>query len=543
MNPRFGKYELLAHLATGGMAEIYLARVAGAEGFSKLVVVKRLLDKLAKDPEFVQMFLDEARINARLSHSNIVQVLELGEVDGQYFMAMEYVSGLSVAQVGRLATQRLGEVPQGVACGIVAQSCAGLHRAHETKLPDGSNMGIIHRDVSPQNLLLTYEGYVKVVDFGIAKAEGRATQTRAGLVKGKFAYMSPEQCLGEEIDRRTDIFALGIVLFELCTSRRLFKRKSTYETYDAIVRCEIPPPSSVNKNVPPAVEAVIMKALARRPEDRFPTAEAMQEALELSMRRSGLRGSPLDLSRFLEQHFAQEIREHEQLIRRVEAGELAQPEHQAEVEKSYIARAFKEQEAPESPEDPVATVIQDRPAPGPIAAPPPSPASPATPVVRVPPPLLAQDQLEVIPHRPMSMSMPIVGKEGPPPAAVPMAGTAGGPGSVTVVPPAAEPAGKSAATSQPLPPIVPPPAAQSGPLPPVASMDVQAPAASSIAGLATVPLGPRTGSVQAPGGEAAPLSAPPPGWLYRLANLPMPYLVAIAVLLAALAALITALTL
>jgi serine/threonine protein kinase len=195
------------------MAEIYLAQMAGSDGFSKLVVVKRLLADLAKDNEYVQMFLDEARINARLNHSNIVQVLELGEVDGQYFIAMEYVSGLSIAQVGKLATQRLGEVPQNIACGIMLQSCAGLHHAHETKLSDADELGIIHRDVSPQNLLLTYEGFVKVVDFGIAKAEGRETRTQAGMVKGKFAYMSPEQCTGQKVDRRTDIFALGVILY------------------------------------------------------------------------------------------------------------------------------------------------------------------------------------------------------------------------------------------------------------------------------------------------------------------------------------------
>ena len=307
------------------MAEIYLARMGGSDGFSKLVVVKRLLSQMANDQEFIQMFLDEARINARLSHSNIVQVLELGEFDKQYFIAMEYVSGLSVAQVGKLATQRLGEVPQGVACGIIAQACAGLHHAHETKLPDGSEMGIIHRDVSPQNLLLTYEGFVKVVDFGIAKAEGRATRTRAGMVKGKFAYMSPEQCVGEPLDRRTDIFALGIILFELCTSRRLFRRANTFETYEAIIKCEVPDPRSVNPNVSEKIAAVILKALAKNRDDRYPTAEAMQEALELAMRRSGIRGSAMDLSRFIESNFADQVREQEDLIRRIEAGELTEP--------------------------------------------------------------------------------------------------------------------------------------------------------------------------------------------------------------------------
>src|SRR5262249_44850258 len=162
--------------------EIWLARVQGAGGFEKMVVIKRLLDHLAVEEEYVQMFLDEARINSRLSHSNVVQVLELGQSDGKYFMTMEYVSGLSVAAIGKKATQRVGEVPQAVACGIVAQACAGLHYAHERTMPDGTPLNIIHRDVSPQNLICTWEGLVKVVDFGIAKAENRETTTRVGMV-------------------------------------------------------------------------------------------------------------------------------------------------------------------------------------------------------------------------------------------------------------------------------------------------------------------------------------------------------------------------
>jgi serine/threonine-protein kinase len=319
---RFGKYDLLAHLATGGMAEIYLAKIIGESGFEKLVVVKRLLEKLAIDPEYVEMFLDEARINARLSHTNVVQVLELGKVEGHYFMAMEYVSGLSVAQVGKLATQRLGSVPQEIASGIVSQACAGLNYAHEKKLPDGTNLGIIHRDISPQNLILTIEGIVKVVDFGIAKAEGRATQTRAGIIKGKFAYMAPEQCVGDPIDRRADVFALGIVLFELCTSRRLFKRENTYRTYEAITNCDVPDPRSVNPAIAPEVCAVIMKALAKHASERYQTAEEMQEALERAMARAQLRGAPVHLSAFLERVFADEIASQRALIAKAESGQL-----------------------------------------------------------------------------------------------------------------------------------------------------------------------------------------------------------------------------
>lgn len=319
------------------MAEIYLARMAGSDGFSKLVVVKRLLADLAKDKEYVQMFLDEARINARLNHSNIVQVLELGEVDGQYFITMEYVSGLSVAQVGKLATQRLGAVPQNVACGILLQSCAGLHHAHETRLSEADETGIVHRDVSPQNLLLTYEGFVKVVDFGIAKAEGRETRTQAGMVKGKFAYMSPEQCLGQKVDRRTDIFALGVILFELCTSRRLFKRATPFETYEAIQKGDVPDPCAVSQHISRHVADVILKSLAKKQDDRFPTAEAMHEALELAMRRSGLKGRPLDLSRFLDSNFQTEIKEQEDLIRRIASGELTEPQSQHAAEASKLA--------------------------------------------------------------------------------------------------------------------------------------------------------------------------------------------------------------
>jgi serine/threonine-protein kinase len=319
---RFGKYDLLALLATGGMAEIWLARVSGMAGFEKLVVIKRLLDKLAIDPEYVEMFLDEARINARLTHSSIVQVLELGQVEGKYFMAMEYVPGLSVSQVGKRATKLLGDVPQHVACGIVCQACSGLHYAHEKTMPDGTPLNIIHRDVSPQNLILTFEGNVKVLDFGIAKADQRQSQTRTGLVKGKFSYMSPEQCLGQPLDRRSDVFALGIVLFELCTARRLFKRGSTYETYTAITNADVPPPRKLNPKIDEGVEAVILRALAKRPEDRYHTADAMQDALEQAMRKMGLRGGATDLAKFMAETFAAEEAEQRRLVTQAQRGEL-----------------------------------------------------------------------------------------------------------------------------------------------------------------------------------------------------------------------------
>jgi eukaryotic-like serine/threonine-protein kinase len=336
---RFGKYDLLALLATGGMAEIWLARVSGMAGFEKLVVIKRLLDKLAIDPEYVEMFLDEARINARLTHSNIVQVLELGQVENKYFMAMEFVPGLSVSQVGKRATKLLGQVPQEVACGIITQACSGLHYAHVKTMPDGSPLNIIHRDVSPQNLILTYEGLVKVLDFGIAKADHRQSQTRTGLVKGKFSYMSPEQCLGHGLDRRSDVFALGIVLFELCTARRLFKRGSTYETYTAITKADVPSPRKLNPAVPEVVEAVILRSLALKPDDRYASADAMQDALEDAMRKANLRGTATDLAKFMNETFAAEESEQRRLISQALKGELASGAEAAQVSPVAAAAA------------------------------------------------------------------------------------------------------------------------------------------------------------------------------------------------------------
>src|SRR5258705_2080095 len=244
LGKRLGKYEILALLALGGTAEIYLARIAGAAGFEKYVVVKCLHDHLADDTEFVKMFLDEARFAAYLDHSNIVQTMELGEHEGRYYMVMEFLAGVSLAMVVRRTAERTtgGRVPVPLALNMVAQACAGLHYAHERNA-NGKPLNIVHRDISPQNLVISFEGVVKVVDFGIAKAEMRETRTRSGTIKGKFAYMSPEQCVANNVDRRTDVFALGVIGHELLTGRRLFKRTSPYETYHAVMECEVKPPS------------------------------------------------------------------------------------------------------------------------------------------------------------------------------------------------------------------------------------------------------------------------------------------------------------
>ncbi|MBP8195911.1 MAG: serine/threonine protein kinase [Deltaproteobacteria bacterium] len=501
------------------MAEIYLAQMAGSDGFSKLVVVKRLLADLAKDNEYVQMFLDEARINARLNHSNIVQVLELGEVDGQYFIAMEYVSGLSIAQVGKLATQRLGEVPQNIACGIMLQSCAGLHHAHETKLSDADELGIIHRDVSPQNLLLTYEGFVKVVDFGIAKAEGRETRTQAGMVKGKFAYMSPEQCTGQKVDRRTDIFALGVILFELCTSRRLFKRPTPIETYEAIQKGEVPDPCSVSPAISRQVADVILKALARNRDERYPTAEAMQEALELAMRRSGLKGRPLDLSRFLDSNFQTEIKEQEDLVRRIAAGELTQPENQHVAEASKLADNYAHVDDLDIEEDLEEADDQTS---NDMKSPEHKPASPPPPV-----PSLANKSAQIA-QKPVSMVLPTID---PKKALQEM--LAGKAPNIL----GDQLQGLAKAANITAPPPEDPAAA-----PAAADGVIAAPAPGSASGQGLSPSAttPTSGTGGSPSGQGQAPAVPLSG-LQRFANLPLPILLGIAFGLAVLSAILTAL--
>ncbi|HEY0251919.1 MAG TPA: protein kinase, partial [Kofleriaceae bacterium] len=321
LGKRLGKYDILALLALGGTAEIYLARIDGTNGFEKYVVVKCLHDHLADDPEFVKMFLDEARLAAVLDHSNIVQTFELGEHENRYYMVMEFLAGLSLAMVVRRAAERVsgGRMPVPLILNVAAQAAAGLHYSHERQ-QGGKPLNMVHRDISPQNLVIGFEGVVKVVDFGIARAEHRETKTKAGTIKGKFAYMSPEQCVAVNVDRRTDVFALGVIVHELLTGRRLFKRNSPYETYQAVIDCAVAPPSTVNVELDPALDAVIMKALAKDRDDRYPTAEAFGDAMLGYLHHRGKGSGPGEIGRWLEEHFQQEIEEHGERMRELISG-------------------------------------------------------------------------------------------------------------------------------------------------------------------------------------------------------------------------------
>jgi eukaryotic-like serine/threonine-protein kinase len=268
----FGRYQLLKKLATGGMGQVFLARQQGPVGFEKLVVVKRILPHLAEEEEFIQMFFDEARIAAHLNHPNIAQIYDLGEAEGTYYIAMEYLHGESVRAVNARANVDRGGMPLALKCRIIADAAAGLDFAHRAKSPSGQPLGLIHRDVSPQNVLVGFNGSVKLIDFGVAKARGKVSHTLTGAIKGKYAYMSPEQARGEPLDSRSDVFGLGTVFYELLTSSRLFKRESEAATLKAVVNAKVDPPSMVAKGIPKALDQIVLKALSRKTKERYQTA-------------------------------------------------------------------------------------------------------------------------------------------------------------------------------------------------------------------------------------------------------------------------------
>lgn len=272
-------YDIVAHLRAGGMAALFVGRRSGVAGFQKLVAIKVIHPHLAADKQFVEMFVDEALISARVDHPNIVHVEELGEVDGNYFLVMEYVHATSLSQMLGAVIQAGRRFRPEIAVHIAARVAEGLHAAHETRGDDGHSLGVIHRDVSPQNVLISSRGHIKLIDFGIAKAKGRMQQTTSSSLKGKIGYMSPEQAYGRPLDRTSDIYALGVVLWEMLTSRRLFVADDDFALLDLVREPAIAPPSMYNPDVSPAIDRAVLKALAKNPRDRFATAHEMRRAL------------------------------------------------------------------------------------------------------------------------------------------------------------------------------------------------------------------------------------------------------------------------
>ncbi|MBL8914518.1 MAG: serine/threonine protein kinase [Archangium sp.] len=277
----YGKYFLVRKLAEGGMAEIFLAKSMGVEGFEKNVVIKRMLPHLSTAPDFVSMFLDEARLAASLAHPNIVQISDLGLADGCYYICMEYLAGEDFATVLRTAKRRGEHTPLNIVLRVIGEAAVGLHFAHEALDPKGQPLNLVHRDISPSNVFITYSGQVKVLDFGIAKAESRATATGAGVVKGKYQYMSPEQARGDgPVDRRSDVFSLGVSLYEAVTGQRPFARDTDLAVLKAVLEGEYQPVRALRPDLPLEVESIINKAMAQEAEHRYPSALAMAQDIE-----------------------------------------------------------------------------------------------------------------------------------------------------------------------------------------------------------------------------------------------------------------------
>jgi serine/threonine protein kinase len=298
-----GKYQLLAILGRGGMADVFLALSRGPMGFNKLVVVKRLRSSLSDDRSFRNMFLDEARLAARLNHPNVVHTHEVGEADGVYFIAMEYLEGQSLNKIIRELSKRGGKLPPVMCARIVSDALAGLHYAHELKDFDGTALEIIHRDVSPHNVFVTYDGSVKMVDFGIAKAALSSVETEVGVLKGKVAYMSPEQAAGEAIDARADVFAMGIVLWELLAQKRLMTGDSAAATLHRLLTVAIPKVTTERPDVPSALAAIIERALEKDAAKRFSSALEMRDALEDFITETGKPVRQEDIGRELDRMF------------------------------------------------------------------------------------------------------------------------------------------------------------------------------------------------------------------------------------------------
>lgn len=302
-----GRYRVVDELGIGGMASVHLARMDGPGGFQKWVAIKRIHPHLVEDDQFVDMFLDEARIAAGINHANVAQVFDLGKDDNTYWIAMEYLHGEPLREVIRRGEERGTRFTPALAARICADAAEGLHAAHELRGKNGQLLGLVHRDVTPHNLFLTYDGYTKVVDFGIAKVADRLSSTRAGTLKGKLAYMSPEQVRGAELDRTTDIFALGVVLWETTTNQRLFRMDTDLDTLEKVQACVVPPPSTLVPGYPKELETIVLKALAKQKEQRYQTAREFSRALQGYLMRAGLFVDSEEVAKFVRTLFADRI--------------------------------------------------------------------------------------------------------------------------------------------------------------------------------------------------------------------------------------------
>lgn len=353
-----GKYQLLARLATGGMAELFVARLMGASGFRKNVVIKRVLPHVAHDENFIRMFLDEAITCAQINHPNVCQVFELCENEDSHYLVLEHLEGATVGSLIRRCVEAKQQVNLNLAAGIIVQACDGLHAAHEQVDADDNNVGLVHRDVSPGNLFVTVDGIVKLLDFGIAKATWMSRKTRTGTLLGKCEYMSPEQARGSTpIDRRSDVFSLGVIAWEMLCGRRLFRRESEYETLRAVLRAPIERPSFLRPTVPEAFDDAIMRALERDPDDRFRSANEFRHAIADALSDRGGVTPMCDIAPIIRNSFGEQLRMQRALIK--EATRQSQGRNTTELRRAPrgTVPGTSDSEPPPTPAKPEATDV------------------------------------------------------------------------------------------------------------------------------------------------------------------------------------------
>jgi serine/threonine-protein kinase len=319
-----GQYELLSLMAAGGMAEIFLARQTGIRGFEKLVVVKKILPALVRHKEFVEMFFDEARIAARLRHSNIVQIYDLGQAGDDYYIAMEYLEGESLREVVVQAFKVGNQLPPELAAFIIANICDGLDYAHKFRNETGKPLNIIHRDVSPNNIIILYSGGVKLVDFGVAKTAVQAHRTEVGVLRGKLSYMSPEQCLGKSLDHRSDVFSAGVVLWEMLAQRRLFKRETEHKTVKAVISAQVPPAMQYRREVPKKLDAIAQRALHKDLKERYQSAGEMGDAIRDVLADLKAIVGHQEIATYMQQIFSEKAKEKHDMLEKLRSDPQAQ---------------------------------------------------------------------------------------------------------------------------------------------------------------------------------------------------------------------------
>ncbi len=323
---RFGKYLLMEKMAVGGMAQLYKAKITGIQGFEKLIAIKTILPHLANEKELLTSFIDEAKLAALLHHQNIVQIYDFGSMEGAYFIAMEYLFGKDLRHVFSQAQERKKPISNELALYIISRICSGLDYAHNLKDYQGKSLNIIHRDISPQNILVTYEGEVKIVDFGIAKAASQSTITQFGMIKGKISYMSPEQASGQPIDHRSDIFSTGILLYEMVTHKRMFTGADTLQILAKVSKADFEPPEIACSGLHPKIYEIINKSLTKDRDQRYQSCGDMLADIEECMIALSLRPSARTLSQYMKELFHDEIAAESQTMQDIKIPvEPAQP--------------------------------------------------------------------------------------------------------------------------------------------------------------------------------------------------------------------------